>query len=152
MFPDDIYAFDSAEFDALARDIQAAVVTLEPGVTDEVIEARLAEALLRAELLRQPDRVREDEGVGRVRAKRPQGDVSQLPGKIGGEEVGAAVDRVDGLTVGLLAGTGSGPVGEPLFQGREDGPELTRRERRPQARPPPFGQAWKRTRAIVPSR
>ena len=104
------------------------------------------------ELLRQPDRVREDEGVGRVRAKRPQGDVSQLPGKIGGEEVGAAVDRVDGLTVGLLAGTGSGPVGEPLFQGREDGPELTRRERRPQARPPPFGQAWKRTRAIVPSR
>jgi hypothetical protein len=31
------------------------VVTLEPGVTDEVIEARLAEALLRAELLRQPE-------------------------------------------------------------------------------------------------
>ncbi|WP_437768597.1 hypothetical protein WMF27_12710 [Sorangium sp. So ce281] len=55
LFPDDIYAFDSAEFDALARDIQAAVVTLEPGVTDEVIEARLAEALLRAELLRQPE-------------------------------------------------------------------------------------------------
>ncbi|MGK4005945.1 hypothetical protein WMF31_25210 [Sorangium sp. So ce1036] len=55
VFPEDIYAFDSVEFDALARDIQAAVVTLEPGVTDEVIEARLAEALLRAEVLRQPE-------------------------------------------------------------------------------------------------
>jgi hypothetical protein len=55
LFPDDIYAFDSAEFDALARDIQSSVVTLEPDVTDEEIEARLTEALLRAELLRQPE-------------------------------------------------------------------------------------------------
>jgi hypothetical protein len=55
LFPDDIYAFDSAEFDALARDIQASVVTLEPNITDEVVEARLAEAILRAELLRQPE-------------------------------------------------------------------------------------------------
>lgn len=57
LFPEDIYAFDSVEFDALARDIQAVVVTLEPDVTDEVLEARLAEALLRAEVLRRPEPV-----------------------------------------------------------------------------------------------
>jgi hypothetical protein len=55
LFPDDIYAFDSAEFDALARDIQSTVVMLEPDITDEVLEARFTEALLRSELLRQPE-------------------------------------------------------------------------------------------------
>lgn len=54
LFPDDVYAFDSAEFDALARDIQASVVLLEPDITDEELETRLLDAVLRAELLRQP--------------------------------------------------------------------------------------------------
>jgi len=55
LFPEHIYDFDSAEFDALARDIQAIVVALEPDLGDEELVARLDDALLRAELLRQPE-------------------------------------------------------------------------------------------------
>jgi hypothetical protein len=55
IFPEHIYDFDSAEFDALARDIQATIVALEPGLSDDELVARLDDAFLRAELLRQPE-------------------------------------------------------------------------------------------------
>jgi hypothetical protein len=55
LFPEHVYAFDSLEFDALARDIQASVMPLDPGISDEELDRRLEDALLRAELLRQPE-------------------------------------------------------------------------------------------------
>jgi hypothetical protein len=55
LFPEHVYAFDSLEFDALARDIQASVVPLGPDISDEELSLRLDDALMRAELLRQPD-------------------------------------------------------------------------------------------------
>lgn len=54
VFPEHVYAFDSAEFDALARDVQASVVVLDPDITDEELDISLAAAVLRAEHLRQP--------------------------------------------------------------------------------------------------
>lgn len=55
VFPEPIYAFDADEFDALARDIQASIVTLPPDLTEQSLDEALEEALSRAELLRHPE-------------------------------------------------------------------------------------------------
>lgn len=55
LFPEHLYAFDAAEFDALARDVQASVFALASEISDHELEAGLQDALLRAELLRQPE-------------------------------------------------------------------------------------------------
>ena len=44
----DLYEFDAAEFDALARDVRGRLITVDPGATVERLERRLRPQLLEA--------------------------------------------------------------------------------------------------------
>ena len=55
VFPEQLYAFDAAEFDALARDVQASVVVLAGELSEDTLDALLEDALTAAELRRQVD-------------------------------------------------------------------------------------------------
>ena len=55
VFPEQLYHFDAAEFEALARDVQASVVVLSAALSDEALDILLDEALTAAELRRQPE-------------------------------------------------------------------------------------------------
>jgi hypothetical protein len=74
--------------------------------------------------------VRERVGVGRVLAHGPQGQGPELAGRVGLEELRAAVHRVDGLTGGRVAGMPTRERGVGLAQAPERGFQHSRREGR----------------------